>query len=661
MKKITKSVIFLFLLVSGIFFVSADNNLYLYNELTLQLDVTNSIELVKDGGGATVKELETELLLYPQVDYRQQIMALEMFGPGEESETKTSYEWDDPELGSYNFGYSATIKTENEQKKVKTEIKFPLTNLDDEFEKYLGPTETIDSDNADIIAKANELVEGEDDLFKVVFNLAYWVEQNINYELTTLTAESSQKASWVLENKNGVCDEMTSLFIAMARSVGIPARFVSGISYTTSDLFDEKWQSHGWAEVYFPEVGWVSFDITFGEYGYVDVTHIKLREGADPSEPAVTYKILANNVELSPSALELNTQVSNKGFIVPEKLLIEMELLSDEVGFGSYNLVKGILKNTVDYYQATTLQMAVPPEIELVNENKRTILLHPDEVRETYWVIKVPENLDENYWYQYPIIIYSEKNVSVQDQMKSYVGKSVYSKAEIEKLTVQDEEKSYSRKISFNCDYPEKIFLNQETNVTTKCTVKNSGNSILSNLNFCLNDECELVELPINQEESRIINLEINKSKVGWNKLLLSAENEHVEKRTSYEYAVYDNPNLVIETTAPRLVNYVDKFQIKISINKDSFQTPENVVVDLSGPGFVNNWDINKIDNEETLALELNNLPLSKENEFLIKIVWEDQNGEKYSYQETVIVNAQADSFKNKFKMFVNGILKLFA
>ena len=84
----------------------------------------------------------------------------------------------------------------------------------------------------------------------------------------------------------------------MARSLGIPARFSSGISYSTSDLFPEPWQPHGWAEVYFPGVGWVSFDITFGEYGYIDVTHIKLRDGFDPTEPATKFEWLAEDVKL---------------------------------------------------------------------------------------------------------------------------------------------------------------------------------------------------------------------------------------------------------------------------------------------------------------------------------------------------------------------------
>ena len=79
-----------------------------------------------------------------------------------------------------------------------------------------------------------------------------------------------------------------------------------------------------------------------------------------------------------------------------------MELASDELGFGSYNLVKGILKNTADHYSATTLRLAVPEDVTIIGDNKRTILLTPEEVRETTWLIKISDDLSEDYWYRYP-------------------------------------------------------------------------------------------------------------------------------------------------------------------------------------------------------------------------------------------------------------------
>ena len=60
----------------------------------------------------------------------------------------------------------------------------------------------------------------------------------------------------------------------MLRSIGIPARFVTGTA--SSGTIAEGWGNHGWAEVYFPEKGWIPWDVTFGQYGWVDSSHLKL-------------------------------------------------------------------------------------------------------------------------------------------------------------------------------------------------------------------------------------------------------------------------------------------------------------------------------------------------------------------------------------------------
>ena len=95
----------------------------------------------------------------------------------------------------------------------------------------IEPREITDINN-DIRLLASRIAHGEDDLYKVLFKLGIWIENNIVYNMSSLTADAAQKSSWVLENKYGVCDELTSLFISMARSLGIPARF-AGIVYTS--------------------------------------------------------------------------------------------------------------------------------------------------------------------------------------------------------------------------------------------------------------------------------------------------------------------------------------------------------------------------------------------------------------------------------------------
>jgi len=546
------------------------------------------------------------------------------------NDNKIVFYWNDMLIEKKTFGYLATLNTNEERVKVSTKVPFPLTNIKG-YESYILPTETIDSDNVKIVDKATQLAEGEDDEFKVVFKLASWVESNVKYDLNTLTAQSAQKASWVLDNKEGVCDEMTSLFVAMCRSLGIPARFVSGVSYTTSDLFTENWQPHGWAEVYFPNIGWVSFDIAFGEFGYIDSTHIKLRDGFDPAEPATKYEWLAEKVKLEAKPLSFNIDVVDKGKYVEEEVLLEVELLSKEVGFGSYNLVKGIIKNSANNYNAVTLQLALPME-------------------------KVPEMLSTQYVYQFPMMIYSEKNISTQESFTVQNGKSVYSKEEIEKLIVQDEEKSYSRKVQVDCDYKSELSLDEEEAVT--CTIKNIGNTNLKKINFCVDKVCEVVDLEINQQKSAEI--KVKGEIIGWNKIIVSVINKEVEKKKVLEYRVMDEPKVDFEIESLAVVQYGDVVPIKVVLNKKSFSAPNNIVVFIEGANFQQKWELDKLVKEEKLELQLENVPLSSENKFKITVNWKDDKGKEYSESKNMRIRAEASSFSDNIKMFLNGIMGYF-
>ena len=629
-------------------------NIYQQDSLELELQIEGEFTLVKENSAASLSSISAELLLLPEESFRQQIVGLT--NDGELTTNSITYEWTDKKIETKQFGYIADILTNNKRLEVKQPLPFPITDVQGQ-EQYLEPTKTIDSDHPLIIAKASELAEGETELFQTVFNLASWVEETVEYDLNTLTETSSQKASWVLQSKSGVCDEISTLFIAMARSLGIPARFASGISYTTSELFDENWQPHGWAEVYFPDVGWVSFDLTFNEYGYVDVTHIKLRDGFDPAEPATKYEWLANNVGLETSQLDLNVIIKNQGNFVPEEILLEQEILSSTVGFGSYNLIRGILKNTADYYVATTLQLTTPKEVETQGRNKRILLLAPKQIKETYWIVKVSENLDSNYEYTFPSIIYTEKNISVTDSFQAVSGEKRYSESEIEDLTVVDERKTYSRKVTFDCNYPEETKQKQE--IIVNCIIKNSGNTNLQELNFCLDETCKIINLPINQEDQ--LDITVIPEEIGWKKIKISAINELVEKKDSLEYVVLDDPLIEVGIIHPETITYGEDLEIKINLQKDSFSTPKDIIVLLNGLGMENRWEIDQLLDQEELILILEQPPISKNNQLEIAVMWKDNEDKLHSEKQEIIVKGEATNSKDKLKMIFNWFLNLFS
>ncbi len=654
-RKIVSKVALFILLSLSLPLISAQT-LYQQDSLLLQLAVESQFELKPTTASAELEKASADLLLFPSGDFRQKIVNLD--SKGFQQNAHLRFEWADQKIEKKKYGYTALVETNNQQLAVEKKITYPLTDQEIAgLEEYLQPTKTIDSNNLQIVAKAAELAEGEDDLFKVVFKLASWVEENVNYDLNTLTQTAALPASWVLENREGVCDEMTSLFIAMARSLGIPARFVSGISYSSSPLFPDPWQPHGWAEVYFSGIGWVGFDITFGEYGYVDVTHIKLRDGFDPAEPATRFEWLAKDVELKSDSLNLAVKVLKTGEFVPEKIQLEQEILAPEVGSGSYNLIKGILKNTENYYAAATLALAVPEEINILGRNKRTILLSPKEIRETYWVVKTPEGLPQNYIYTYPAVIYSEKNISREDSFKVIVGKISYTKEDVEKLTVSNEEKTYSRKVTFDCQYPRELPLGGEEKVA--CAVRNRGNLNLKELEFCLSDVCEKFNLPINQEKTSQIT--VKGDKAGLKKIVITAENADIEKKSVIEYAVLDPPGISIKIDAPAELNFRETAQLTLKLEKTSFSLPQKIHLTFSGAGVEYNWDVNSLPQSVELLLQLQNLPLKAENKFLITASWEDAGGKSYFLKKELNLPGKARTFLERLKMLLNKILPVFS
>jgi transglutaminase-like putative cysteine protease len=59
--------------------------------------------------------------------------------------------------------------------------------------------------------------------------------------------------------KRGVCQDYAHIFIACARSGGVPARFVSG-HFLRSDGLVHQQAGHAWAEAFVPDLGWIGFD-----------------------------------------------------------------------------------------------------------------------------------------------------------------------------------------------------------------------------------------------------------------------------------------------------------------------------------------------------------------------------------------------------------------
>lgn len=90
----------------------------------------------------------------------------------------------------------------------------------------------------------------------------------------------------VLERGEGVCQDYAHLAVSMCRSVGIPARYISGYLFTDDDAGGQDTdedevmvQTHAWFEAAVPGYGWLALDPTNRQS--VGLRHVKIGHGRD--------------------------------------------------------------------------------------------------------------------------------------------------------------------------------------------------------------------------------------------------------------------------------------------------------------------------------------------------------------------------------------------
>lgn len=117
-------------------------------------------------------------------------------------------------------------------------------SLDRKVRKYLAPSPFIESRDHRIEAIAKELEESSQgkpawDQVEDIFN---WVRENVEYRFD----EKIKPCVAALEDGHGDCEELSSLFIAICRARGIPARavWIPGHTYPEFYLADEQGEGH---------------------------------------------------------------------------------------------------------------------------------------------------------------------------------------------------------------------------------------------------------------------------------------------------------------------------------------------------------------------------------------------------------------------------------
>ena len=114
---------------------------------------------------------------------------------------------------------------------------------------------------------------------KVLAVERYFRNNGFTYETTDVgvpTGNQDYVDQFLFETKMGYCDNFSTSMIALLRAVDIPARWVKGysegemvvgakVTNTVNRLREiTNNNAHSWVEVYYPEVGWVTYEPTSG-------------------------------------------------------------------------------------------------------------------------------------------------------------------------------------------------------------------------------------------------------------------------------------------------------------------------------------------------------------------------------------------------------------
>ena len=188
---------------------------------------------------------------------------------------------------------------------VKTELLNPDADVID-IKQYLFVT-PMTSWNEEILQYAMQSFLPGRSVFEATYDLTRRIYKDFEYKPGHTTIATPLFV--VMKERKGVCQDFAHLAIACLRSIGLPARYVSGYIETISPEGVEKLigsdASHAWFSVYIPKMGWTDFDPT--NNCVVSDQHITIGWGRDYVDIAPMEGII-----LSSGSHELTVSVDVK-------------------------------------------------------------------------------------------------------------------------------------------------------------------------------------------------------------------------------------------------------------------------------------------------------------------------------------------------------------
>lgn len=141
---------------------------------------------------------------------------------------------------------------------------------------YLRETSLTQTDAAIIdFAQATRAATNGDTLI-LLHALLTALNREIAFDTDPTHAATTAAEAFSL--RRGVCQDITHIFVAAARALGVPARYVGGHFHRADGVITQD-AGHAWAEAYVENLGWIGFDPTNGIC--ITDAHVRVAVGLD--------------------------------------------------------------------------------------------------------------------------------------------------------------------------------------------------------------------------------------------------------------------------------------------------------------------------------------------------------------------------------------------
>ena len=159
-------------------------------------------------------------------------------------------------------------------------------------------------------------IEPGTDPLESLHRLSDTLHHRLHYIPGATSAESP--VDHVLHTDRGVCQDYAHVMIAIARSWGIPARYVSGYLHATGQPGEHAPgnATHAWVECRLPELGWIGFDPT--NRSPAGDGHVRIATGRDYRDVSPTRGIIRGGGEAR-LEVDVRIRVATVGTGEPER------------------------------------------------------------------------------------------------------------------------------------------------------------------------------------------------------------------------------------------------------------------------------------------------------------------------------------------------------